>query len=99
GKVCHRLKLSFTSRPKAMHVTNKARAASQASSKNLVDEMLQRFEQFAGLRLQQLCIVALDVQNFARDALLHADAQLQTSLLKDVLEKLRCLLRHLCHLT
>src|SRR5215207_8876079 len=37
GEVCHCLQLRFTSCAKAMHITNKPRAAGETSSKDLVD--------------------------------------------------------------
>ncbi len=77
GEIRHRLKFGLASGAKAVHVTNESRTCRQTSSKNLIDQMLQRFEQFAGLRLQQLRVVAFDIQHFAGDALLHCDAQLR----------------------
>jgi hypothetical protein len=52
GQVSHRLELSLARGAKTVYVTNKPLARRQTSAENLVDEVLQRFEQLAGLRLQ-----------------------------------------------
>ena len=57
--------------------------------------MLQCFKQLAGLRLEQLGIPAFDVEHLTGYALFDTNAQLKARHIKDVLEKLCCLLRNL----
>src|SRR6185369_15772866 len=98
GEISHRLQLSFTCRAKSVNVTNEPFSAGEASSEHLIDQVLQRFEQLSGLRLQQFGVVALDVQHLATDCLLHFHTQLQARHVEDVFEKLCCLLSSLTHL-
>src|SRR5204863_6953792 len=85
-KIRHSLQFGFASGAEAVHVTNQSCAASQTSAENLIEQVLQRFEQFASLCLKQLRVLTFDIQHFAGNALLHTDPQLQTCHFKDVLE-------------
>jgi hypothetical protein len=82
---------------KPIHVANQPRAALKTSSKHLIDQVLQRFKQFAGLRLQQLGVVAFDVQHFAGNTPASPQRAIGDPHVEDVLEKLCCLLRNLSH--
>jgi hypothetical protein len=92
GVIRHRLKLSLASRAKPIHITNQTLATSEASAKDLIEQVLQRFKQLASLRLEQLGIPALDIEHFPSNALFDANAQFEPRHFKDVFEKLRCLL-------
>src|SRR5688572_13087971 len=96
-EVRHRLKLSFAGSAKSVDIADQTRGARKTTSKHLINYVLQRFEEFSGLSLEELGVFALDIQHFAADALLHSNAQLQTSCFEYVLEIMRCLLRNLSH--
>ena len=97
SEIGHRLQLGLTRRAKSVDVANQPFSGGEASSEHLVDQVLQRFEQFSGLGLKQFGVTALDIQYLATDRLLHVNAQLQARHVEDVFKKLCCLLSSLTH--